>query len=130
MVVNVSKSISGSGDDLPTTAIYDESDTRPDDLVHSLTAPSTLPGDIGLGLVYYQAPSEATLDANTLYFVTIISSGKEYHTGLNYTNVVNSGAAAGWSINASLYYEENESLRRGGKALGGARQIAVIGEAK
>ena len=110
-------------------AIYDESDTRPDDPVHSLTAPSTLPGNTSLGLVYYQAPSDATLDANTVYYVAIISSRKEYHTGLNYTNVVNSGAAAGWSISASLYYEENESLR-GGKALGGARQITVIGEAK
>ena len=83
----------GTASDL-TVSIYSESSGNPGTLVHTLTTPAILSDPV----TTLTAPSDATLDAGTTYYVVAASTSTLFSLGRTEAAAEDSGGASGWSI--------------------------------
>ena len=119
--------LSDGDDEWPVVSIYevDESGT-PGSSRYTLTNPDTMNST---GLNTFTAPLNATLEAETTYFVVAAATSGFYTVYVTASNAEDSGAASGWSIAD----QPNDNWYEGGWGLGSAGRanlfISVIGDA-
>ena len=87
----------GAGD-TPVVSVYDDNSGVPGTLVHSLTNPSPLPSGSSVADTEFTAAANATLDADSTYWVVIESSAGDFQVGQTTSHAEDSGKAAGWSV--------------------------------
>ena len=86
-----------------TVSIYSESGNDPNTAVHALTTPASI-----AGLTTFTAPSNASLAADTQYYVVITTAGEDVTLSRTDSTADDSGGAAGWSIQDSGRFNETE----------------------
>ena len=109
-----------SGTETATFKVYDsENDGTPKNEVYALTTPTLTEG----ATVFFTAPSDATLAANSTYHVVFQGSGNSLSDlALTTTNSNDQTGRTGWTMEDAYRY--NERLTRSGRAV----MIGIHGE--
>ncbi|MCY4420684.1 MAG: cadherin-like beta sandwich domain-containing protein, partial [Gammaproteobacteria bacterium] len=108
---------------LTVTINSEDSDGNPGTVVYTLTKPSSLTS--GVEELFF-APSNASLSADTSYFVTVEASGSFSSTlRITTNNAEDSGGSTGWSINDKRHFRSGSTDDWGESANANKLKISV-----
>ncbi len=94
------------GSDAVRVSIYSSASGNPGSSVHVLTNPSTV-ADTTVNT--FTAPANATLSADTAYFVVVEATAGQFAVGTITSNDEDAGAESGWSIHDSRHWRNSDT---------------------